>query len=65
LHGALIHPSLTSGLLKLKSLDASEKYKNDYDDKNDAETAGRPVAPVSAVIPSRQCAKERQDQKDD
>jgi hypothetical protein len=46
-------------------LDATEKDENYDDNENDAETAGGPVAPVAAVIPSRQRAKERQDQKDD
>src|SRR5208282_1197902 len=59
----LIHRS-PPALRELLTLNASKKHKNYDDDENDPQASRRSVAPISAVIPSRQRAEERQDQKD-
>src|SRR5579862_50765 len=47
------------------SLDPSQEQENDNDDENKAEAAGRIVAPVAAVRPSRESADEEKNDDDE
>jgi hypothetical protein len=46
-------------------LNATEKYEYYDDEENHAYATRRAIAPIAAVLPTRQSSKERQDQKDD
>jgi hypothetical protein len=57
---ALIH----SFTRRFGVLDSAQQDQNQYDDENQANTAGRIVAPLAAVRPSRKGAQHSQYQND-
>ena len=46
-------------------LEATGQRQNQHYDQNDAENAGRAVAPTGAMTPGRNCANQEQDQYND